>query len=91
VTETIKPETIRTQAAKIPGVRLAALGPHALPSPDVERWSPAVGYQPVVAPARKAAPPSVRRPRRAVRAYRPRPYYYALPSFSFGVGIPLRW
>jgi hypothetical protein len=89
VTEPIKPQAIRAQAAKIPGVRLAALGPQALPLTPRKRWTPAVGYDPVLAPARQAAPPTVRRPRRA-RAYR-RPYYYARPSFSFGIGIPLRW
>lgn len=91
VTEPINPQAIRTQAAKIPGVRLAALGPHALPAPVREQWTPAVGYNSVVVPPKRATPPAVRRPR-AVRAYRPyRPYYYARPSFSFGIGIPLRW
>lgn len=92
VTEPVRPQAIRAQAAKIPGVRLAALGPHALPPPSVERWTPAVGYNSVVVPPRRATPPAARRPR-AVRAYRPpyRPYYYARPSFNFGIGIPLRW
>jgi len=49
VTEPVRPQAIRAQAAKIPGVRLAALGPQALPPPPRERWTPAVGYDPVLA------------------------------------------
>lgn len=90
-TGNLKPQATVTQLPKIPGVRFASLGSQALPAPETERWTPVVGYNPVVTPTKQAAPPVVRKPRK-VRAYRPyRIPYYARPNFGFAIGVPLRW
>lgn len=88
VTGSINPQA-KPQLPKIPGVRFAALGPQTLPAPDTDRWTPAIGYNPVVTPPKQAQPPAtVKKPRRA-RADR---YYYRRPpSFGLVIGLSPRW
>ncbi len=72
---------------KIPGIRFASINAETVPPPNPERWTPTVGYNSVVAPPKRATPPTARKPR-PVRAYRP---YYRRPNFGFSIGIGPSW
>ncbi len=72
---------------KIPGIRFASINAETVPPPNPERGTPTVGYNSVVAPPKRATPPTARKPR-PVRAYRP---YYRRPNFGFSIGIGPSW
>jgi hypothetical protein len=85
-TGSIKPQASAQRLPKIPGVHFASLDTQALPAPETERWTPAIGYNPVVAPPKQAQPATVKRPRKA-RAGR----YYRRPNFGVVIGLGPRF
>ncbi len=81
---------------KVPGIRVASAAPQApaFQSPDATRWSPAVGYAPLVKsskakPAmadRALGPPKAKRSR-----YARRPYRVRHTNFRVVIGVGPRW
>lgn len=92
---TIVPETGPAASGalpSVPGIRVASAAPQAAPiqSPDATRWSPAVGYAPLVRTSkpgmadRQMMPPKAKRHRVVRRPYR-------RPNFSLVIGVGPRW